>query len=80
MMSDPVFILAAQYCQRLPGELADFARAYWMEGRTLRELARQHKTSLHYVRSQLGVARSILVLVMSEQQVVDPERARDYFS
>ena len=45
MLEDELFIAAAERADDLPGELAKVARAYWLEGQPLRELARLRTVS-----------------------------------
>ena len=60
-LSDPAFLLAAHFAGQLPSELAEVARAHWMEGVGLRKLARERGATLHEVRTQLAEARVALV-------------------
>ncbi|MCL2648749.1 MAG: hypothetical protein FWD61_17400 [Phycisphaerales bacterium] len=60
MLEDELFVAAAERADDLPGELAKVARAYWLEGRPLRELARSRGESLHHIRQVVTMARTLL--------------------
>lgn len=74
-LSDPCFVLAAQYRGSLPGELASLAQAHWLEDRPLRELARSRGQTVYRVRQELTRARSLLLVALSREQAVPAELA-----
>ena len=76
-LSDPCFLLAAQYGGRLPAELRALTRAYWLEGRTLRELARLHRHTLHWIRQQIVLARSLLLIALSVERAAPGDLRAD---
>lgn len=78
-VSDPCFLLTARFAERLSPAMAALARAYWIEGRTLRELARIRRETLYAIRRTLDVARSMLLLALSEQTEVPAELAAAAF-
>jgi hypothetical protein len=60
-LSDPTFILAARFGGEIPAALAAVARAYWLEGASLRQVAADRDETLHQVRQLLTEARVALV-------------------
>lgn len=76
-LSDPCFLLAARHAGELPGDLPSLAREYWIDGRTLRELACTRHESLHRIRQQIGTARSCLLFCMSAAQAAAKRRAAE---
>ena len=75
-LADPAFILAIQFADQLPGVLETLAKAHWVEGRPLRELAEERGESLHRTRQQLAVVRSLLLLSLSNRTAVSSDQAR----
>lgn len=75
LLCDPSFVLAARFSEHLPYALARIARDYWIEGQTFRQLTALHHTTLHQIRSQIKLARSLLVIAMAGQQAISPELA-----
>ncbi len=67
-LSDRSFLLAAHFAGRLPRGRAELARAHWMEGRTLRELARARRTTIHGIRTELAEARVDLATASLNRQ------------
>lgn len=61
LLSDPDFLLAARFGPELPTELASLARRYWIDGRSLRQIAAEDSATLHRVRSRLTETRLQLV-------------------
>jgi hypothetical protein len=61
ILSDRSFLLAAHFAGRLRPRLADLARHHWMEGRTLRQLARARHATIYEVRTLLAEARAELI-------------------
>jgi len=66
VLSDRSFLLAAQLADRLPASLAQLARDHWLEGRTLRDLARARNTTLHDIRTRLAEARESLMAAAAQ--------------
>ena len=52
-LADPCFVLAVQFARRLPRRFGGIASAYWIEGRTQREIAGEEGATLHQVRKRL---------------------------
>ena len=75
-LADPAFLLFSEFGNRLPRNLAEVARRYWIEGLTLREIAAGNAITLHRVRAQLALARSLLVVAMSRRQEVPGDLAK----
>ncbi len=75
-LADPSFLLFAEFGERLPRNLAEMARDYWIEGKTLREIAVMREVSLHRVRVQIAMTRSLLLVAMSRRQEVPAELAK----
>jgi hypothetical protein len=71
-LEDPAFILAAQFADQLPRDLALLARAYWVEGLPLRALARSRRRSVHYIRRRIADARSLLLLQLRNHREISP--------
>jgi type II secretory pathway component PulJ len=65
-LTDPFFLVVARSAACLPAELASLARARWLEGRALRELAILRGQTLHCIRQQLDAARVLLQNVDAE--------------
>jgi hypothetical protein len=61
LLSDPDFLLAARFGPELSPELASLARRYWIDGRSLRQIASEDQVTLHRIRSRLAEARLLLV-------------------
>jgi DNA-directed RNA polymerase specialized sigma24 family protein len=74
-LEDPCFLLAAKFRDQLPTALATLATAHWMEDLPLRQLAHTRGQTLHRVRQDLALARSLLLVAMSNEQAVSPELA-----
>lgn len=74
-LTDPCFLLAAQYADRLPAGLAPVAQGYWIDGLTLRELAKQRQTTLHRTRLDVVLVRSLLVVLLSGEHTVSSAQA-----
>lgn len=68
VLSDRSFLLAAQFAERLPSAMAELARDHWLEGRTLRELARARQTTLHDIRTRLAEAREKLLAAAAKMR------------
>jgi hypothetical protein len=66
-ISDPAFLLAAKFRDRLPHELEVLAQQHWIEGRPLREIAAARRTTMHEVRKKLARGRSMLLLFASRE-------------
>jgi hypothetical protein len=45
--------------------LRPLAEEYWFEARSMRELTKLHKQSLHRIRQQLAIVKSWLIVLMS---------------
>jgi len=75
-ISDPAFLMAAKFRDRLPHELELLAQAHWIEGRPLREIAAKRKATLHEVRKKLARARSMLLLAASGEGRAAAESVR----
>ncbi len=69
-LSDPAFVMAALYADRLPRAVAALAKAYWIEGITIRALAASDSQSIHAIRRRLAEARSLLLLELRNEQEV----------
>jgi len=65
MLADPCFLLASQYGEKLPPSLQPVVRGYWVEGKSLRELAAALRMTLHRTRQDVMVSRSWLMAVMA---------------
>jgi hypothetical protein len=76
-LADPCFQLVARYGETLPRNLWPLVRAYWLEGRTMRELAAQRRQSLHRIRQQVSVARSLLLVALSSENARAKARAHE---
>jgi hypothetical protein len=72
---DPCFLLAARYGETLPRNLRPVVSGYWFEGLTMRELAAQRHESLHKIRQQVTVARSLLLMASSSENARAKSRA-----
>ena len=75
-LSDPCFLLTTQFGRELPAPLAALARAYWIEGLTLRTLAQREGTTLHHIRREIGLARSLLLVALASRQRIPADLAR----
>jgi len=67
VLSDRSFLLAAHYAGELAKELAELARAHWMEGLSLRQLAVIRHETVHEVRTRLAEARVALVMAAARR-------------
>ena len=74
-LSDPAFILAAHYAGALAPELAELARAHWMEGKSLRQLAVVRQATVHEIRTQLAEARVALVTAAARRHAAEAAAA-----
>ena len=72
VLSDRSFVMAAHYAGELPKELAELARAHWMEGLSLRELAVVRHATVHEIRTRLAEARVALVTAAARRQAAEP--------
>ena len=71
VLSDRSFIMAAHYAGDLPKELAELARAHWMEGMSLRQLASIRHETVHEVRTRLAEARVALAMAAGRKQIME---------
>jgi DNA-directed RNA polymerase specialized sigma24 family protein len=76
-LADPCFLLAVRYGETLPRNLRPLVRAYWFEGHTMRDLATAQHTSLHRIRQQVGVAKSMLLMALSSENARAKARAHE---
>ncbi|GEM_PF-6633955 len=74
-MLDPCFPLAVEFGQRLPRQLQTTAREHFLCGRVMREIATDHRKTLHQVRKEIDLSRSLLVMMLAGQQEVPTELA-----
>ena len=74
-MLDPCFPLAVEFGQRLPRQLQTTAREHFLCGKAIREIAAAHRKTLHQVRKEIDLTRSLLVLMLAGQQEVPTELA-----
>jgi DNA-directed RNA polymerase specialized sigma24 family protein len=70
MLAEPLFVLTLRFGQQLPADLGRLARHYWIETRSMRELAEERGVTLHRIRSELAAARSLLLVELSRDQRV----------
>jgi hypothetical protein len=66
-LSDPAFLLAANFRDTLPHDLEVLAEMHWIRGEPLRVLAAARKLTIYTVRKKLTRARSMLLLAASRQ-------------
>lgn len=69
ILNDPYFLLVAHYCDCLPVVMRVLARRYFVEGLSMRQCASKCAMSLHQVRQQLAIIRSLLILKNSPVNV-----------
>jgi hypothetical protein len=62
LLNDPCFLLVAHYGDCLPVAMRALARRYFVEGLSMRQCASRYQMSLHRVRQQLAIVRSLLIL------------------
>lgn len=67
LMTDPAFLLAGKYADRLPSPHAEIARRYWLEGAPLRELAEDHGQTVYWARRELAEARTLLLMELQAE-------------
>jgi hypothetical protein len=67
-LSDPTFVLAARFGGALPAPLGQVARAYWLKGASLRQLAAERRQTMHQVRQLVIEARVALVQAACRHQ------------
>ena len=67
--------LAVEFGQRLPRQLQTTAREHFLCGRVMREIATDHRKTLHQVRKEIDLSRSLLVMMLAGQQEVPTELA-----
>jgi hypothetical protein len=75
ILADPCFLLAAQYGPQLPPDFAPLVHDYWIQGCTLREIARNRGESLHRIRYLIVIARSLLLIHLSSRRLISSEQA-----
>lgn len=69
MLNDPYFLLVAHYGDCLPVGMRNLARRYFVDGLSMRQCTSQFQVSLHNVRQQLAIIRSLLILKNSPVNV-----------
>jgi hypothetical protein len=74
-LADPCFLLTVKYAAKLPGNLGELARGYWLDGRVLRELAELRGQTLHRIRCEVARARSLLLLCLAAEKRVSQAQA-----
>ena len=74
-LQKPEFLLAAKFGPRLPPPYRELAHAHWIEGRNYRQLAAEKQVTLHQVRKQMGISRSLLLAELSSLTKVDAATA-----
>ena len=62
--------MAVRFADRLPVDVAEVAKGYWLEGKTMRELAETLGMTLHQVRRAVETARTLLIMALSGEQAV----------
>lgn len=69
-LMDPAFVLAVRFAERLPKHLRAVARDYFLRGLGVREVAALQGKTVHQVRREAEIARSVLLLFLAREQEV----------
>ena len=75
VLADRDFLAAVQFAGLLPTPLGQVARAYWIEGKTYRELATEGRCSMHRIRTALDLARARMAVIAAARNHVPVEQA-----